>query len=264
MEPGIAKTSRPCSVARRAVMRAPLCRRASTTSVPTASPLMMRLRRGKFSRSGGTPGRNSEHSAPRAGDGIGKVRHCAAGRPGRGRCRAPRSCCLPPASAPACAAASMPSARPLVIARPQPARCAAKACAVSAPPALALRLPTIASCGSARARRVAAHEQRDGRMLDLLQERRVARVVPGDEMVVGGRRRATLAGFDVRLVGIARVRRPGRRARPAARSSAGFAADQPAAASPKTAKERREGRPVEAPAASARISQARTHGAAPG
>ena len=44
IEPGIAKTSRPASSASRAVISEPDCRAASTTSVPRASPAMMRLR----------------------------------------------------------------------------------------------------------------------------------------------------------------------------------------------------------------------------
>ena len=47
MEPGTANTSRPCSSACCAVISEPLVRAASTTSVPSDSPLMMRLRCGK-------------------------------------------------------------------------------------------------------------------------------------------------------------------------------------------------------------------------
>src|SRR5258706_179644 len=53
MLPGIAKTSRPCVPASRAVISEPLWRAASTTSVPSDRPLMSLLRRGKFPRSGG-------------------------------------------------------------------------------------------------------------------------------------------------------------------------------------------------------------------
>ena len=48
IEPGSAKTSRPCSPARRAVMSEPDDSVASTTSTPRARPLTRRLRRGKF------------------------------------------------------------------------------------------------------------------------------------------------------------------------------------------------------------------------
>ena len=64
MEPGIANTSRPCSPASRAVISEPDERVASTTSTPFARPLISRLRRGKFCRSGGVPGRNSDSSTP--------------------------------------------------------------------------------------------------------------------------------------------------------------------------------------------------------
>ena len=46
-DPGIAMASRPCSSAWRAVIRDPLRRPASTTTTPTDSPLIRRLRRGK-------------------------------------------------------------------------------------------------------------------------------------------------------------------------------------------------------------------------
>jgi hypothetical protein len=65
IEPGMANTSRPCSAARRAVISEPLRTAASTTSVPSAKPLMMRLRRGKFACNAGVPSGNSLTSAPR-------------------------------------------------------------------------------------------------------------------------------------------------------------------------------------------------------
>ncbi len=64
MEPGMAYTSRPCSAASRAVISEPLAGLASTTSTPSESPLMMRLRRGKFTGSGGLSSGSSETSAP--------------------------------------------------------------------------------------------------------------------------------------------------------------------------------------------------------
>lgn len=64
MEPGMAKTSRPCSAASRAVISVPLRSAASTTSTPRASPAMIRLRRGKLEASGGVPSANSETIAP--------------------------------------------------------------------------------------------------------------------------------------------------------------------------------------------------------
>jgi hypothetical protein len=46
-EPGTAKTSRPCSAAKRAVIKDPERRAASTITLPCARPAMIRLRRGK-------------------------------------------------------------------------------------------------------------------------------------------------------------------------------------------------------------------------
>ena len=59
MLPGTAITSRPCSSAKSAVIRAPLRSPASTMTVPVDRPEIMRLRRGKLTASGGTPGANS-------------------------------------------------------------------------------------------------------------------------------------------------------------------------------------------------------------
>ena len=63
-DPGTAKTSRPSSAAKRAVINEPLRSDASTTSTPTESPLIRRFRRGKFSGSGGVPGARSVTTAP--------------------------------------------------------------------------------------------------------------------------------------------------------------------------------------------------------
>jgi hypothetical protein len=57
IDPGIANTSRPASDASRAVISEPERSAASTTSVPSDRPAMMRLRCGKFSGSGGVPRR---------------------------------------------------------------------------------------------------------------------------------------------------------------------------------------------------------------
>ena len=64
MEPGMAKTSRPHSPARRAVMSEPLCPAASTTSTPRARPATMRLRLGKCCGSAPVPSGSSDTSAP--------------------------------------------------------------------------------------------------------------------------------------------------------------------------------------------------------
>src|SRR5215472_11681885 len=53
MRPGTAKTCRPYSVAKFAVMSAPLVRLASTTTVPRLIPATMRLRIGNDCLSGG-------------------------------------------------------------------------------------------------------------------------------------------------------------------------------------------------------------------
>ena len=66
MGPGTANTSRPCSRAVPAVMRAPLRAGASTTRVATHRPDMMRLRTGKCFASGEVPGGYSLTSAPAA------------------------------------------------------------------------------------------------------------------------------------------------------------------------------------------------------
>jgi len=60
IDPGTANTSRPCSPARRAVIRLPERSAASITSTPRASPAMIRLRRGKLCSSGGVPRGNSD------------------------------------------------------------------------------------------------------------------------------------------------------------------------------------------------------------
>ena len=64
MLPGTTRTSRPCSSAKSAVIRAPLRSPASRMTVTSDKPEMMRLRRGKFTASGGMPGANSDTTAP--------------------------------------------------------------------------------------------------------------------------------------------------------------------------------------------------------
>ena len=51
----MAKTSRPASLAKRAVIKEPDCSAASTTKQPWLRPAMMRLRRGKLGGRGGVP-----------------------------------------------------------------------------------------------------------------------------------------------------------------------------------------------------------------
>jgi hypothetical protein len=60
ISPGTAKTSRPSSSAKSAVIRAPLFARASTTIVAAHRPATIRLRAGKRNGAGSTPGSYSE------------------------------------------------------------------------------------------------------------------------------------------------------------------------------------------------------------
>ena len=110
-EPGTANSSRPASCASRAVIRLPERSAASTTTTPSASPAMMRLRRGKWRACGAVPSGASVTTAPALGDRGAAGRHARAGRACRGR-RRPRRPCAPARSAPSWAAASMPRARP--------------------------------------------------------------------------------------------------------------------------------------------------------
>ena len=64
ISPGTAKTSRPASSAKSAVISAPLRSRASTTIVASASPAMIRLRAGNRHGAGSTPGAYSETTRP--------------------------------------------------------------------------------------------------------------------------------------------------------------------------------------------------------
>ena len=63
-EPGTAKTSRPCSAAKRAVMSEPERRAASTTTIPSERPETSRLRRGKSRPRASQPNGISESAAP--------------------------------------------------------------------------------------------------------------------------------------------------------------------------------------------------------
>ena len=70
----------------------------------------------------------------------------------------------PAASAPRCAAASIPSASPLVTTSPASTRACAKACAVSQPAALAERDPTTEIWGQSRGLGVALDEEQRRRL----------------------------------------------------------------------------------------------------
>src|SRR5436305_11485461 len=66
MLPGTANTSLLCSTANRAVMAEPLCWAPSITITPSASPLTIRFRMGKFCGYAGDPMGNSERMRPRS------------------------------------------------------------------------------------------------------------------------------------------------------------------------------------------------------
>ncbi len=77
----------------------------------------------------------------------------------------------------------MPIAMPLVMASPHRARCAAKLVALSRPPAVGLREPTIASCGSDSAAASPRTNSPIGASLSLGEQRRIAGGVERDEMM---------------------------------------------------------------------------------
>ena len=74
ISPGTAKTSRPSSSARSAVISAPLRSLASTTTVACARPATIRLRAGKRHGAGSTPGGYSETTRPARADPAGELR----------------------------------------------------------------------------------------------------------------------------------------------------------------------------------------------
>ena len=91
MEPGTAKTSRPKSVARRAVISEPERRDASTTTTPEERPAMIRLRIGKFCGRGSVPGGYSESEQVLGGQALLQPARARADSRRRGRTRARRS-----------------------------------------------------------------------------------------------------------------------------------------------------------------------------
>ena len=116
---------------------------------------------------------------------------CARPMPGARRGRSTSSPCASTAtvmpsesSAPSWQAASMPSARPLVIHRPRRAKLAANRRAVARPPAVGLRLPTMASCGSCQRRCIAAHEQHGRRVGRAPQQIRIVSRRAGQQPTV--------------------------------------------------------------------------------
>ena len=125
---------------------------ASTTSTPRASPLIRRLRRGKFCFRGGVPERELGDDAPSRGD---LVRELAIARriDAVGTGADDRDAAAGAVERAACAAASMPSASPETMVRPAADSAAPNASALSLPCGVALRLPTIANAGRARSSR---------------------------------------------------------------------------------------------------------------
>ena len=176
--PGIANTSRPCSAAWRAVISEPDCAAASTTSTPAARPLMIRLRFGKLPRQRRRADRVFADDAAFLARCGRTARGCAPGRRGRGRCRPRRPCRRRARSAPSCAAASMPSARPDTMHRPAPDSACANACGIR--PALRAGVAA-ADDGQRRARqqfRTPFYIEQQRRIGDLRQQRRDSRARP--------------------------------------------------------------------------------------
>ena len=143
--PGTANTARPCSIAQSAVMRAPLRAPASTTTVASASPAMILLRRGKPAGSGRASGGSSAITAPPVRTISRASVSCTAGY----RCAwpLPRTATVIPlhSRAPAWADPSMPTASPETTVPPPPParhRCAPPS---AAPRSSAAGVPTTAT-----------------------------------------------------------------------------------------------------------------------
>ena len=190
IEPGNAKTSRPCSAASRAVMSEPDDSVASTTSTPRARPLMRRLRRGKVRRARRRARRKFRHERAARRERVREVAVARgidaveAGADDRERC------CRRCASAPRWAAASMPSARPLTMV---------------SPPAASARREGFGIARALRRRVAAAHDR----------ERRAGQQLAAAEAVEHRRR-----------VGRSRAARAGSRHRPRRRAMAPGSASQ--------------------------------------
>ena len=88
-----------------------------------------------------------------------------------------------PASPPRCAAASMPSARPLTMVSPASLSACAKDSALAMPCAVALRLPTIASAGAVQQLDAALRVEERRRIGDLEQLARILGVGERDDVV---------------------------------------------------------------------------------
>ena len=143
--PGTMWRPRPCSSAQAAVVRAPLLAPASTTTVASASPLMIRFRRGNVPRFGAVSGGNSLITAPPWATIARASPRCEAGY--SRRCPPPMTATVvPPArSVAAWAAASIPSARPETTVTSRPAIASAILPLVARPTAVGRRVPTMAT-----------------------------------------------------------------------------------------------------------------------
>ena len=140
----MANTSRPCSSANCTVINAPLRSPASTTSVPSAKPLIRRLRAGKLPPSGATVGAYSESSAP-----CSQMRSAIAWFCGGYTLPMPlpKTAIVRPCASRAarCAMESMPSAKPETTVMPALAKSWAILWVTSRPYGVALRVPTTAT-----------------------------------------------------------------------------------------------------------------------
>lgn len=137
--PGTAITSRPASAASRAVMSEPDRGAASTTTVPSASPAMIRLREGKWRASGWLPGGCSATSSASCA-----TCSCRSAFSGGKAMSIPLAITpIVRGSAPTCAAVSIPRARPDTTVTPSAARSCASVRANRQAAADALRAPTI-------------------------------------------------------------------------------------------------------------------------
>ncbi len=124
--PGYASTSMPSDAAQLAVLSAPLRAAASTTTTASAKAAITPLRCKKWAGRAGSSGAYGERTAPPAASDALRQRSIAPRKEtGDARRRVSRAVGPPPASAPAWAAASMPSARPDMT--HMPARASARA-----------------------------------------------------------------------------------------------------------------------------------------
>ena len=161
--PGTRKHSRPCSSAHEAVISAPLRAGASTTTVASARPLMIRLRRGNVPVARARRPVRAPTRPPRRPPTIASAsRAWARGyERRRGRRRSPRPSCRRARTVASCAAPSIPIASPETTRRAgRDERGRRSARPWRRPAVVARRVPTTATARSrVERRRVAADEQ---------------------------------------------------------------------------------------------------------